>query len=58
LPFQLEDASRKVLNQAAEDGQTGTSESTEETKEGEKLAVVKQDVRLNNRIIDLRVPAN
>jgi aspartyl-tRNA synthetase len=58
LPFQLEDASRKVLNQAAEDAQAGTSESNEETKEGEKLAVVKQDVRLNNRIIDLRVPAN
>jgi len=58
LPFQLEDASRKVLNQAAEDGLAGTSEPAEETKEGEKLAVVKQDVRLNNRIIDLRVPAN
>jgi hypothetical protein len=48
-----------VLNQAAEDGLTaGTTEPVEETKEGEKLAVVKQDVRLNNRIIDLRVPAN
>jgi hypothetical protein len=45
------------LNQAAEDGQTIT-ESSEETKESDKMAVVKQDVRLNNRIIDLRVPAN
>jgi aspartyl-tRNA synthetase len=32
---------------------------TEETKEGEqKLAVVKQDTRLNNRVIDLRVTTN
>lgn len=30
----------------------------EENKEEAKLSVVKQDVRLNNRIIDLRVPAN
>ena len=30
LPFQLEDASRRVLNQAAEDGAGGN----EETKEG------------------------
>jgi hypothetical protein len=45
------------LNQAAEDGQTG--DNGEESKEGgEKMAVVKQDVRLNNRIIDLRVPTN
>jgi aspartyl-tRNA synthetase len=45
-----------VTNQAAEDGGAG---GEEETKEGEKKgAVVKQDIRLNNRIIDLRVPAN
>jgi nondiscriminating aspartyl-tRNA synthetase len=57
LPFQLEDASRIVLDQAAEDGKTGDAE---EAKEGDekKMPVVKQDVRLNNRIIDLRVPAN
>jgi aspartyl-tRNA synthetase len=56
LPFQIEDASRLVTNQAAEDGGAG---GDEETKEGEKKgAVVKQDIRLNNRIIDLRVPAN
>jgi aspartyl-tRNA synthetase len=55
LPFQIEDASRVVLNQAAEDGAGGE----EEAKEGEKKgAVVKQDIRLNNRIIDLRVPTN
>lgn len=52
LPFQIEDASRKVLNQADEDKQGG---GDEESKEG---AVVKQDVRLNNRVIDLRVPTN
>lgn len=57
LPFQLEDASRKVLDQAAEDGQQ-SSATVEESKEGQKLAVVKQDVRLNNRVIDLRVPTN
>jgi aspartyl-tRNA synthetase len=45
-----------VLDQAAEDGQQ--SAVVEESKEGVKLAVVKQDVRLNNRIIDLRVPTN
>jgi hypothetical protein len=55
LPFQLEDASRPVANQEDEEkgGAAGTGE------EGtSKLAVVGQDVRLNNRIIDLRVPAN
>ena len=53
LPFQLEDASRKVENQEDEERQGGA----EESKDG-KLAVVGQDVRLNNRVIDLRVPAN
>jgi len=57
LPFQIEDASRLVLDQTAEEG--GADE--EEKKEGEdkeKAAVVKQKVRLDNRIIDLRVPTN
>eukprot|EP00347_Sterkiella_histriomuscorum_P010186 403377277 len=53
LPFQLDDASRKVENQEDEEKQ----QHAEESKDG-KLAVVGQDVRLNNRIIDLRVPAN
>ena len=56
LPFQLEDASRQVLDQTAEDGAAKPDE--EEKKDGEKMPVVKQDVRLNNRIIDLRVPTN
>lgn len=54
LPFQLEDASRRVENQEDEEKE---QKVTEESKDG-KLAVVGQDVRLNNRIIDLRVPAN
>ena len=55
LPFQIDDASRLVTNQAAEDGH-----GDEEHKEGDepKGAVVKQEIRLNNRIIDLRVPTN
>jgi len=60
LPFQIEDASRKVLDQAAEDGnapQKKEEESKEEKGEA-KQAVVKQDVRLDNRVIDLRVPTN
>jgi len=60
LPFQLEDASRKVENQAEEDEEqkdVGGAPKEEEKGEG-KQSVVKQDVRLNNRIIDLRVPAN
>lgn len=43
-----------MLNQAAEDGNAGEDVPAG----GEKLPVVKQDVRLNNRIIDLRVPTN
>ena len=54
LPFQIEDASRQVLNQKLED-----AGPAEESKDGgPKMPVVKQDVRLNSRIIDLRVPTN
>lgn len=56
LPFQIEDASRQVLDQEAESRQNTAQE--EEKKDGEKMPVVNQDVRLNNRIIDLRVPTN
>jgi len=56
LPFQLEDASRIVLDQKAED--KPAAKDDEETKDGEAMPVVRQDVRLNNRIIDLRVPTN
>lgn len=53
LPFQIEDASRLCVNQEAEDAKGGEEEEKES-----KGTVVKQDVRLNNRIIDLRVPTN
>jgi len=46
-----------VENQALEDEDHHHGDKEEEKGE-EKHAVVKQDVRLNNRIIDLRVPTN
>ena len=59
LPFQIEVASRLVTDQAAEDA---GGDKVEEHKEGEaaasKGAVVTQKTRLDNRIIDLRVPTN
>ena len=55
LPFQLEDAGRRVENQ--EDEEKFEGKPGEESKDG-KVTYVGQDVRLNNRIIDLRVPAN
>jgi aspartyl-tRNA synthetase len=60
LPFQIADASRKVLDQAAEDGGAKAKVENEEEKEDkeDKQPVVKQDVRLDNRVIDLRVPTN
>ena len=60
LPFQIEDASRLVLDQEAEDDKPTEESKDRESKDkdGKKMPVVKQDVRLNNRIIDLRVPAN
>jgi len=48
LPFQLADASRRCENQETEGDE----------KEGDKLVIVSQDTRLDNRILDLRVPAN
>ncbi len=58
LPFQIEDASRQVLDQEAESRAGPTEETKGEGENGEKMPVVNQDVRLNNRIIDLRVPTN
>ncbi len=57
LPFQLEDASRRVENQEDEEKEAPVK-GKEESKDGKAITVVGQDVRLNNRIIDLRVPAN
>lgn len=53
LPFNIEDASRRCENQEKED-----EEPQEEEKGGKKKIIVKQETRLDNRIIDLRVPAN
>ena len=59
LPFQIEDASRQVLDQEAETKQVvHTEESKAAAADEDKMPVVRQDVRLNNRIIDLRVPTN
>lgn len=49
LPFQIDDASALCTNQAAEDAAEG---------DDSKGTIVRQDTRLNNRIIDLRVPTN
>lgn len=51
LPFQIDEAARRVENQEEE-------ENEDAQKDGAKIALVGQEVRLNNRIIDLRVPAN
>lgn len=56
LPFQIKDASRVVLDQTAE--YDGGKDDGKKDKSEPKAAVVMQDVRLNNRIIDLRVPTN
>jgi aspartyl/asparaginyl-tRNA synthetase len=53
LPFQIDDASQLCTNQATEGVAGGDGEPTET-----KGTVVNQDVRLNNRVIDLRVPTN
>lgn len=60
LPFQIDDASTLVLNQADEGLGGGDKEDKkEEGKETEtKSSMVYQDTRLNNRVIDLRVPTN
>jgi hypothetical protein len=59
LPFQIEDAAKRVENQEEEENY---DESKVAAKGGageeQKTTYVGQDVRLNNRIIDLRVPAN
>jgi aspartyl-tRNA synthetase len=54
LPFQIDDAGRRCENQADEE----KAENIEKKGEEAKFSLVGQDVRLNNRIIDLRVPAN
>ena len=58
LPFQLEDASKKV--EPNDEGDNGGDEEEEEKEEAdtEKQQVkVGMKTRLNNRVIDLRTPA-
>ena len=57
LPFQLEDAMRKVLNQEEEEGEE--KPTTEKPIDEERKEIrVKQVTRLDNRVMDLRVPTN
>eukprot|EP01022_Parablepharisma_sp_SALTPOND_P015667 TRINITY_DN2242_c0_g1_i1.p1 TRINITY_DN2242_c0_g1~~TRINITY_DN2242_c0_g1_i1.p1 ORF type:complete len:654 (+),score=86.90 TRINITY_DN2242_c0_g1_i1:102-2063(+) len=64
LPFQLEDAMRKVVNQDEEEGEEKPAEKSGEKpgdkspEEERKEIRVKQVTRLDNRVLDLRVPAN
>jgi len=57
LPFQLEDASRPMtLEEALNEGKEASTNKKE--VKGNERARVSQDVRLNNRYIDLRLPVN
>lgn len=68
LPFQLEDAGRRVEDQVAEfkedekeeeNEETPTPDPTEEDGKKQKVEIkVNQKTRLDNRIIDLRLPAS
>ena len=60
LPFSIDEAGRRCENQEDEERTNEPVLKTEESKEGaaKVAALVGQDVRLNNRIIDLRVPCN
>ena len=56
LPFQIEDASRVCLDQTAEDKPQAKDDKKGDSKDS--MPIVNQDVRLDNRVIDLRVPTN
>lgn len=63
LPFQIEDASNRVEHQEEEDIEEKKEEKKEpkkdkEGKEEKKEIRVGQMTRLDNRVMDLRVPAN
>lgn len=61
LPLQIEDAMRRATDDAtctgAPEAQADSSEKTEEAG-GSQLARVKQDTKLDHRVIDLRTPIN
>jgi aspartyl-tRNA synthetase len=61
LPFQLEDANNPMtLEEALSEGKEADKKKTGKKEDGKKeeRARVSQDVRLNNRYIDLRLPTN
>ena len=65
LPFQIEDASRRVNPELEEESNTATSKSTtqqseqpENGAEEAKQVIVQLSTRLNNRVVDLRTKAN
>ena len=53
LPFQIEEASRKMTLK-----ETKMMDKNEEKSENSKMSIVGLKTRLDNRIIDLRTPAN
>ena len=56
LPFQIADAMTRCEDQEAE--MTGAKKEEEEEEKKDQKVVVNQKVRLDNRVIDLRVPTN
>lgn len=72
LPFQMEDAMQRAVDQEVEEGEEEESPDSksqkkkdkkkkaegEEAEEEKKEIHVKQVTRLNNRVMDLRVPTN
>lgn len=60
LPMNLDDASNLVENQKLEDDKDEEEKKEEKKQERgkKKTIIVGQNTRLNNRILDLRVPAN
>ena len=60
LPLNIDDASNVVLNQEDEDDEKIEEEKkqTKDEKGKKKTIIVSQNTRLDNRILDLRVPTN
>lgn len=58
LPFNLDDAGNIVENQMDEDDAKKEEEDKKDEKGKKKTIIVGQNTRLDNRIMDLRVPAN
>lgn len=59
LPFQLEDANKPMtLEEALNEGKETAQVKDPKNKKETERARVSQDIRLNNRYIDLRLPVN